>query len=258
MATPGECTTPKRLNRHAFSLIELLVVIAIVALLMSVLLPSLSRARRLAKWTLCNSQLRQMSIAVGFYASDNNDVAPPVDHRPYNYWFHKIAKYLGDEEYERRPHGRHTGPMGIMICPETQLTNTGKPRALHSWSFMGGRGSYGMNLWLDPNGLYQRQFKPEKYHRKFHTTSHTTLVPVFADSFWVGGWPDDFDIAPNNLWLGHSHHRKGMFMGRFCINRHDMAINVTFADGTARRVPLAELWKLKWHRQFQPSVKQLN
>jgi len=41
-------------------------------------------------------------------------------------------------------------------------------------------------------------------------------------------------------------------MGRFCIDRHDMAINVAFLDGNARTTPLHELWQLRWHRTFVP------
>ena len=35
-----------------------------------------------------------------------------------------------------------------------------------------------------------------------------------------------------------------------CIDRHDGAINSAFMDGSAARVPLRALWKLKWHKNF--------
>jgi len=60
-----------------FTLIELLVVIAIIALLVSILLPSLSRARDMAKSAVCVSNLRQLSHGWHFYADENNDVSVP-------------------------------------------------------------------------------------------------------------------------------------------------------------------------------------
>lgn len=62
-----------------FTLIELLVVVAIIALLMSILLPSLSHARELAKRSACASNLRQFGNAFAIYANEYENWLPPHD-----------------------------------------------------------------------------------------------------------------------------------------------------------------------------------
>jgi prepilin-type N-terminal cleavage/methylation domain-containing protein/prepilin-type processing-associated H-X9-DG protein len=62
--------------RSAFTLIELLVVIAIIALLVSILLPSLNQARQLARGVYCLNNLDQMVNAAQMYAGNNDDYYP--------------------------------------------------------------------------------------------------------------------------------------------------------------------------------------
>jgi prepilin-type N-terminal cleavage/methylation domain-containing protein len=60
-------------KRNGFTLIELLVVVAIIAVLIGILLPSLTRARELARRAVCSSNLRQIMVAVNSYANTFND-----------------------------------------------------------------------------------------------------------------------------------------------------------------------------------------
>ncbi|MDX2146171.1 MAG: prepilin-type N-terminal cleavage/methylation domain-containing protein [Planctomycetota bacterium] len=64
-------------QRKAFTLIELLVVIAIIALLISILLPSLGAARRTAWTVICQSNMKQISLATQLYLDDQKDPQMP-------------------------------------------------------------------------------------------------------------------------------------------------------------------------------------
>ena len=92
-----------RRNALGFTLIELLVVIAIIALLVSILLPSLSQAKELARIVVCSSNLKQWGNGFHLYLSDHDRTFPvknthytyPVD-GPMSYdWRVQLSKYVG-------------------------------------------------------------------------------------------------------------------------------------------------------------------
>ena len=72
----GKIRNPKSKIRNGFTLIELLVVIAIIALLVSILLPSLNKAKELARRAVCSSNLHQISLGTTIYANDNDGKIP--------------------------------------------------------------------------------------------------------------------------------------------------------------------------------------
>ncbi len=72
----AEVCRDRRACRSAFTLIELLVVVAIIALLVSILLPSLARARESARSTLCLSNLKQLCMGTMMYTSDYKQTLP--------------------------------------------------------------------------------------------------------------------------------------------------------------------------------------
>ena len=84
--------------RNAFTLVELLVVISIIALLMGVLLPALTAARKQAQATVCRSNLRQIGIALNFYAEAWNWFVPRGTGSSGNTWFQQVMPYLGGRQ----------------------------------------------------------------------------------------------------------------------------------------------------------------
>ena len=67
-----------KLKINGFTLVELLVVISIIALLLSILLPSLNRARSLARRVVCSSQMHSSMLGILTWATDNNNKLPPT------------------------------------------------------------------------------------------------------------------------------------------------------------------------------------
>jgi len=85
----------KSLWRSDFTLVELLVVIAVIAILSSLLLPALGKARDSAKGIICIGNLKTIGVAQSYYSSDNGDwIVPGNDdssYLSYGKWFHMLS-----------------------------------------------------------------------------------------------------------------------------------------------------------------------
>jgi prepilin-type N-terminal cleavage/methylation domain-containing protein/prepilin-type processing-associated H-X9-DG protein len=83
--------------RKGFTLVELLVVIGIIALLISILIPALTKAKTVAQRAACLSNLRQLSYATLMYINANRGVFPPHKQTladPTSFWGDCIMPYL--------------------------------------------------------------------------------------------------------------------------------------------------------------------
>jgi prepilin-type N-terminal cleavage/methylation domain-containing protein len=117
---PHEKARRVETNTMAFTLIELLVVIAIIAILASLLLPALARAKSKAQATKCLNNVHQLALGTLIYAGDNRECFPwgvdiqnsvPTTWTNSSAWHMEILPYLS---------GRVQGGLKSFACPSEQ------------------------------------------------------------------------------------------------------------------------------------------
>lgn len=243
-----------------FTLIELLVVIAIIALLLSVVTPSLKRVKENARAVICLTNYHQWGMAFSAYLEDYHNkfmgewLEYPAGGDWGDLWVASLAPYYGDND-------------DILLCPSaTKTVSEGRMSPYKAWEFpenssykgvAGKRGSYMINWWVtNPYNYQTRKYEDDPRSWK------TNLIGVSNDRIPVlgaggGVWrsfPDDTDRLP--LWDGDEAWGPGCSMPRFSLNRHEKGYTqMLFMDWSARKVGLKELWTLKWHRSFNTANK---
>lgn len=81
-----------------FTLLELMVVIAIIGILLSFLIPVLSRARESARDASCKSNLKQWGMGIAMYSSDNRSYLPASFNNSRQYWYAQLHSYMNYDQ----------------------------------------------------------------------------------------------------------------------------------------------------------------
>lgn len=202
--------------RKGFTLIEMLVVVAIIALLLSILLPSMAAARAQARQAVCASNLRGMALGIRMYAQESNDwlptAEPPLREFPDpRHWFMdaSVLKRM-DTPLRKNEDDDLLGPPEngtILICPDHKEPARWRNGAALTYGL-----SYGMN------GTWGLGGRPDHHCRRRMTEFiRESETMVFMDS-----WGEE--AAP------------GIVLYRMCPKdniqfRHRGRANVVFLDG---------------------------
>lgn len=205
--------------RRGFTLVELLVVVGVVALLLSVLLPTLSRSREAAGRTACLSNLRQLYQILAMYAGENRQFVP-VGYR------------------EGVPEG---------IKQFNSMVYSGTSRRAVLWGVMWEAGWFASPsvLFCPSEADPSRQLGTEVNPWPPPTPPATSNRNIQAG---YGGRPDRMIPDDPGSWTGAALPRLGDFAGRAMLadlvavparvdSRHRVGVNVVFGDGSGRWVP---------------------
>jgi len=140
-ATSNRWLAGTRWSQRAFTLIELLVVIAIIAILASLLLPALARAKAKAKGIKCVSNEKQIGLGYLLYASDNSDYFPLAAHQgdaaPCQ-WFFEISPYIAKQTAS---YTNLVAKANVVACPSAKLEKVFPPATPAAEAY----GGYGQN-----------------------------------------------------------------------------------------------------------------
>ena len=234
--------------RKCFTLIELLVVIAIIAILAALLLPALKQAKETAHSILCVNNLKQIGLALGNYAGDNDGCYPaavnpdpgatPVNRSWMTPW--GIWTYLGyKEESFAYPANddRHASTesddrdQNLLNCPITRKYK----RFIPTHTINGNGGSYVMNA--DP-ASYSNNLQAEHYDvgrqsnlrlSRIRDSSRVCIVLEFCSAPVTNG----FNGFSTGAMIPHSEGSNFLFVdGHVKYYQYKPILNLSTADKT--------------------------
>ncbi len=182
----------QRATRRGFTLVELLVVVSILALLIAILLPSLSGARAQAKSAVCATGIRQIVLANMMYAGDHQQRYCPAaaDIATTN-----LHRWHGSRTNPNQPFQAGGGPLvpylgsdrGIRDCPSFRVAGA----STHPAHFERNCGGYGYNLAflgrvLEPVGFGFFKVVTDRLGAKADRVRNPGQTVMFADTAFAG------------------------------------------------------------------------
>jgi prepilin-type N-terminal cleavage/methylation domain-containing protein len=249
------------MKKKAFTVIELLVVISVITVLMAVLLPVLSRVRKVARATRCLSNTRQLGLALHSGADDTGGLVLPSYDLP---WWEPLRDHFDSNDTFLCPEARKPGPqMYVERTPYEAWEILRYPIQAHFIC------SYGVNAWLVGTLRMRELAKTQGWNdiddfrtfsrRHWYWTGHNldtpSLVPLMTDCVWEGATPEETDKPPSFhgdfvvQGIGTMQWNRNINQMRaVCLDRHAGRTSMTFMDGSSRPVGIKELWTLKWYR----------
>jgi len=124
---------PVRRSTGGFTLMELLICVSVIALLMSLLVPTLWAVRDQARLALCKTQLRGWGNAFAMYASLNNEVYPHIDGLDRDNgaadnfgWVDVLPPLMNEKPWRDHALWKYPGPGTVFQCPAAQLVEGGR------------------------------------------------------------------------------------------------------------------------------------
>lgn len=215
--------------RRAFTLIELLVVVAIIGLLVSVLLPALSAAKAQARDTVCQTNLRQLTLGVNSYTAESNGYLPGNAFDYFCDWLGTANHEWGDSTYvETAPQKgtlfKYVGQSEkIYFCPTHERFDESGSTPVRRYSYTAPLGLTGAPVTLVRRVVYEDPPRYESPHeRSWRRAAHSIMLPVLVEEdvrYWLewvrdGGWSNDDSITDRHRGKGHLGFIDGHVEGR--------------------------------------------
>jgi len=150
-------------NSKGFTLVELLIVVAILSMLVAMLLPTLGKAKDLARDVVCQSNLRSMWPAMRFFAEDHEGYLPPVAHATHGTWNQLLANY-GKDNSGWAPETSYTAKENFE-CPSYEYESISRRGCYGmNWAMANydseGQGNFIRNSWPNCEYLFEATLRP--------------------------------------------------------------------------------------------------